>query len=237
MIRGIAVYGLITAAGSGTRMESTLSKQLMKIGSYTVLERSIRKLLKSKYIDSLVVVVKANEKKIIEDEIISKIKTDKKISLVEGSDSREKSTFCGLEFLKEKEGFVLMHDGARPFVSHKLIDKMIEEMKSNEALICGVKAKDTIKEIEKSLVNSTPDRSKLYMVQTPQIFDLTSIIRAYELYFKGDFKVTDDSSVYELLDRKVRLIDGEYTNIKITTKEDLLLAEILANMEDRDENR
>ncbi|MDO5718703.1 MAG: 2-C-methyl-D-erythritol 4-phosphate cytidylyltransferase [Tissierellia bacterium] len=234
MIDGKKVYAIIAAAGSGKRMNSNISKQIMKIGNMTIIERTISKFVKSKYVDEIIVVIKREEIKKIES-IISSIDSDKCISLKYGGDSREQSNYNGIKDLYG-DCIAVMHDGARPFIKTKDIDEMLEDFKDKSAMILAVPAKDTIKFVDNMKVESTPDRSRLYMVQTPQIFKLNILKKAYELYFKESLVVTDDSSLVEALGKKVFVKIGNYDNIKVTTSEDIKLAETIA-MEEDDENR
>lgn len=236
MYKNKSVNAIITAAGSGTRMGTRITKQFLKVGKMTILERTIRKILKSKYIDNIVLVIKKDEEKDI-CELINVINSNKTITLIYGGESREESTFNGIKAIDKNTDIVLMHDGARPFIKTELIDQMIEETDKHRAIICAVPAKDTIKIITNDMkVRSTPERSRLYMVQTPQIFDYTLILKAYESVNYNSSKITDDASLIEAIGEEVHVHPGDYNNIKITTDEDLKLANILAREED-DENR
>ncbi len=229
------VNAIITAAGSGSRMGIGITKQFLKVGDMTILERTIRKIINSKYIDRIALVIRKDEEKDI-CELIKSIDSKKTITLTFGGDSREESTFNGIKALDKNTDIVLMHDGARPFVKTELIDRMIETTDNHQAIICAVPAKDTIKVITHDMkVRSTPERSRLYMVQTPQIFDYKLILKAYESVNYASPKITDDASLVEAIGEEVYVHSGDYNNIKITTDEDLKLANILAQEEDNED--
>lgn len=236
MYKDRSVNAIITAAGSGTRMGTQITKQFIKVGKMTILERTIRKILNSKYIDNIILVIKKDEEKEING-LINGLNINKTITLTYGGNSREESTFNGIKSLDKNTDIVLMHDGARPFIRTELLDRMIEATDEHRAIICAVPAKDTIKIITNDMkVKSTPERSRLYMVQTPQIFDYKLILKAYESVDYNSSRITDDASLIEAIGEEVYVYHGDYNNIKITTNEDLVLANILAQEED-DENR
>lgn len=231
MIENIRVNAIITAAGSGSRMNLNRSKQFLEIGGITVLERTVRKFTRSKYVDSIYIVAKLEDFDFIEKEILSEVKTDKSISLIEGGSSREESTFCGLNAIKDPDSFVICHDSARPFVKASLIDKVIEEVLVHEAVITAVKEIDSVKRITNNFVDKSLDRSHIYRIQTPQAFTYTLLVESYRKHYntKG---LTDDSSYVEKNGHSIYVVEGSYENIKITTQNDLLYAKALAKEEE-----
>ena len=233
MIDKLEVYGIITAAGFGTRMKTDVSKQFLQIGKMTVLERTLRKFIGSKYIDEIIIVAREENFTFIKEEILAKYKSDK-ISLVKGGSSREESTLCGINSISNPNSIVITHDSARPFIKTDFIDKMIEEVRIKGAVISCVAEVDTIKEVIDNEVISTRDRTRLHRVQTPQGFTYGLIKQAMDK-FKGVDGLTDDSSFVEKNGGRVFVLQGSYDNIKITNNEDLKLANILAKEED-DEN-
>lgn len=215
---------IITAAGSSTRMNLTKNKLFLKIDeNFTVIEKTLSAFIGFKEIVEIILVTKK--------EFFNKFSRIKNsfpidIKLVEGGNSREESTFNGLLAVSTDSTYVLCHDGARPLVSKKIILNIIDELSNYDAVITAVKSKDTVKLVsEKNEVIKTLDRRFLYNIQTPQAFKKDLIINAYERYFKDNFFVTDDSAIIENLNVVVKVIDGEYSNIKITTKEDLIFVE------------
>ena len=124
---------------------------------------------------------------------------------------------------------IISHDAARPFIRREKILEAIESIGDYDGLVVSVAAKDTIKYVDDDMtVVNTPNRSHLYMAQTPQVFKYKAIKDAYKLVFDEQINVTDDSSLLEIVGKKVKIIKGDYSNIKITTKEDLLFGELIA---------
>ena len=157
----------------------------------------------------------------------------KNVKIAYGGKERQDSVYNGLKLLDEKCDVVLIHDGARPFVSDKIIDKSIEEAKEHKAIVVGVPVKDTIKVIDndKNIVD-TPNRSVLWAVQTPQTFDYNILIDAYKDAFKNKFYGTDDAMLVERIGYKVKMLEGSYNNIKITTQEDLNIGSQILRVQD-----
>ena len=146
---------------------------------------------------------------------------------------RQDSVYNGLKLLDKKCHVVLIHDGARPFVSDKIIDNCIEEAKNHKAVVVGVPVKDTIKVIDKDkYIVDTPNRSVLWAVQTPQTFDYNILIDSYKDAFKNGFYGTDDAMLVERIGYKVKMVEGSYNNIKITTQEDLNIGSQILSVQD-----
>lgn len=226
MIGNKKLGAVVLAAGSGLRMKSLVNKPYIKIGDKTVLEISMDTITSIKEIDKIILVIRKDDEVQVE-KIIKKY--DKDIEFVYGKETREKSTMAGLMALPKDFDLVLTHDGVRPFASKELYKKVIGKLKSYQAVITGTKAVDTIKLIrEDKTVEKTPDRDFLYQIQTPQAYDKNLLIGLYQKYFKSDKKITDDSQLFEIFtDKKVRVVEGEYTNIKITRPEDLIFAKAI----------
>lgn len=213
---------IITAAGSGNRMNSNIPKLEIKIHNKPIINYTVEKLANVDIFDEIILVT---SKELLE-EYKSRFKIFKNLEVVLGGDSREESTFKGLKALSVKSEIVLCHDGARPFVKEETILDSIDSAILNGSGVACVKTKDTIKLVSKNKVELTPNREKLYLVQTPQTFKTTLILKAYNTLF-NKVKTTDDSSFIEELGEEVYIIKGSYENIKITTKEDLLFAKML----------
>lgn len=229
------ISAIITAAGSGSRMNSIIPKQFIEIKGISIIERTLRKFYRLDIIDEIIVIIKKDE---IEYYNRLKEKYSDKIKMVIGGSSREESTYNGLLATDENTDIIICHDGVRPFVTEEIILNSIESMEYYNAVIVGVPVKDTIKSIKNdNTIAFTPVRKYLYNAQTPQVFKRNIILDAYERGFSENIQVTDDSSLMEIIGEKVKIIPGSYTNIKITTKEDLLFGEIIAKMEDEFENR
>ena len=220
---------VIVAAGTGSRMNMGLSKQFIKIEGKEVIAYTIEKFYNNPNIEDIVVVVKEEECEFFKKEILDKYNF-KNIKIAYGGKERQDSVYNGLKLLDEKCSFVLIHDGARPFVSDKIIKNSIEEVKNHKAIVVGVPVKDTIKVIDndKNIVD-TPNRSVLWAVQTPQTFDYNILLDAYDDAFKNGFYGTDDAMLVERIGYKVKMVEGSYNNIKITTQEDLTIGSKILN--------
>lgn len=212
---------VIVAAGTGSRMNMGINKQFIKLEGKEIIAYTIEKFYNNSNIEDIVVVVKEDESEFFKKEILDKYNF-KNIKIAYGGKERQDSVYNGLKSLDEKCDVVLIHDGARPFVSDKIIDNCIEEAKEHKAIVVGVPVKDTIKVIDsdKNIVD-TPNRSVLWAVQTPQTFDYNILIDAYKDAFKNGFYGTDDAMLVERIGHKVKMVEGSYNNIKITTQEDL----------------
>lgn len=226
------VTAIITAAGNGTRMNSDINKLYIEIAGIPVLSRTIEAFQRCQEVDSIILVV--NEKdinfckhKIVEHYNFSKVKT-----LVSGGNERQNSVYKGLCAVREDCRIVLVHDGARPFVTNKNIVDCINAAKIYGACGVGVRLKDTIKICDQQgFVVSTPDRNILWSIQTPQGFAYNIIKDAHERAIKSNYIGTDDMVLVERLGTPVKIIEGNYQNIKITTPEDLVIGEsIISNL-------
>ena len=222
----------IVAAGTGSRMNMGINKQFIKLEGKEIIAYTIEKFYNNSNIEDIVVVVKEDESEFFKKEILDKYNF-KNVKIAYGGKERQDSVYNGLKLLDEKCDVVLIHDGARPFVSDKIIDKSIEEAKEHKAIVVGVPVKDTIKVIDndKNIVD-TPNRSVLWAVQTPQTFDYNILIDAYKDAFKNKFYGTDDAMLVERIGYKVKMLEGSYNNIKITTQEDLNIGSQILRVQD-----
>lgn len=217
---------IILGAGNGTRMKSEKSKLLLEIGSKTVIERSVDAFLSVSDIDEIIVV--ARERDV---EIYSELLTDERISFVIGGATRQQSVKNAVETVDDAH-LIIIHDGARPLIKCEDIEKTIRAAEEFSAAAVGVYVKDTIKIVDKQgFVESTPDRSTLFAVQTPQIFDFDLYKSAMQKADEQGLDFTDDCQLVELCGGKVKMVEGSYSNIKITTPDDIALAENLLKNE------
>ena len=223
---------VIVAAGTGSRMKMGINKQFIKLEEKEIIAYTIEKFYNNSNIEDIVVVVKEDESEFFKKEILDKYNF-KNIKIAYGGKERQDSVYNGLKSLDKKCDVVLIHDGARPFVSDKIIDNCIEEVKEHKAIVVGVPVKDTIKIIDndKNIVD-TPNRSVLWAVQTPQTFDYNILIDAYKDAFKSGFYGTDDAMLVERIGYKVKMVEGSYNNIKITTQEDLSVGSQILKIQD-----
>lgn len=207
-------------------MKTKDSKLLLKINGKTVLERSVNAFLNISDVDEVIVV--AREKDI---PAFSDILTDERVSFVVGGDTRQQSVMNAVDVIDDCE-LIIIHDGARPLIKSEDIENTIRAAKENKAAAVGVFVKDTVKVVDKNgFVVSTPDRSTLFSVQTPQIFDFELYKNAAQNAREKGFDFTDDCQLVESFNQKVKTIVGSYSNIKITTPDDIVLAENLLKNE------
>jgi 2-C-methyl-D-erythritol 4-phosphate cytidylyltransferase len=216
---------LIVAAGKGARMGSKISKQFLQINEKPILYYTIKSFVECNKIDAIALVLAEEDIEYVKREILGKYELNKVTVLAAGGKERQQSVLKGLKAL-DNCGIVVIHDGARPFVSRDTIEKGIVYAEEYGAAACGVKPKDTIKVIDNEGFSlSTPDRDSLISVQTPQCFNFDLILKCHEKSELEGFKATDDTMVAEHYGNKVFLYEGDYKNIKITTPEDMLIGE------------
>lgn len=218
---------IVLAAGSGKRMNSKVHKQYLIIQDRPVLYYSL-KAFEDSAVDEIVLVVGKGEEKFCRKEIVDKYGISKVKAIVEGGKERYHSVFEGLKQTSDAD-YVLIHDGARPFVNQDIIRRCMQEVQKYQACVVGMPVKDTIKIAdEEGYAKQTPDRKNVWMIQTPQTFSYALIYEAYEEMLKTeDAAITDDAMVLERTEgKKSKLIEGSYRNIKITTPEDLLIANV-----------
>lgn len=217
---------IVLAAGQGKRMGTKVQKQFLELNGKPVLYYSLAAFEASPLIDEIVLVTSKDQIAYCREEIVGKYGISKVKTVTEGGAERYLSVWNGLKLLSG-DGFVFIHDGARPFVSGEMIERAYETVSVCEACVIGMPVKDTIKIAdEEGFAAQTPKRSLVWMVQTPQVFSLPLIKKAYaDLIADGRSDVTDDAMVVEsMTDKMVKLVEGSYENIKITTPEDLEIA-------------
>lgn len=218
---------IVLAAGSGKRMNSKVHKQYLIIQDRPVLYYSL-KAFEDSAVDEIVLVVGKGEEEFCRKEIVDKYGISKVKAIVEGGKERYHSVFEGLKQTSDAD-YVLIHDGARPFVNQDIIRRCMQEVQKYQACVVGMPVKDTIKIADEGgYAKQTPDRKNVWMIQTPQTFSYALIYEAYEEMLKTeDAAITDDAMVLERTKgKKSKLIEGSYRNIKITTPEDLLIANV-----------
>lgn len=224
---------IITSAGSGRRMNSNINKPFLEIEGKKIIERTLDTIVGIEEFDEIILVIRREDEDIIKDILKN---YDRKIKYVYGSDTREKSTFEGLKALNKKTQLVLTHDGVRPFASRELFYKTLDELREYKAVVSATKTKDTVKIVDENmLVDFTPHRDFVYNIQTPQAFDKNILFSMYKKYVDSEFMITDDSQLFEFFNRQeaVKVVEGEYFNIKITTNEDILFADAYIETQNR----
>ena len=224
-------YAVIPAAGSGSRMKSNRNKQFLDLSGIPVIVRTLLVFQKSSLISGIVISTRDFEKAEL-IELCKKYNITKLIGIVTGGSTRQKSVRNSLLFLAEKitsgDSYVLIHDGARPFVNDDIIVRCADCVVSKKACGAGVLVKDTIKQAgSENVIEKTLDRSNLWAIQTPQAFALSEILELHNKAVADGVDFTDDTALFEYYGHKAFMVEGSYNNIKITTPEDLLLGEII----------
>ena len=232
MFKGNFVSVIVTAAGSGTRMVGHENKLWINLKGKKVLERTLENLLSSSIPDELILVVSDSLRLRVESELLPRIHLGFPVKLVPGGKERQDSMYNGLGALDSRSTLVVSHDGARPFVDERMLRETLEALENYGGAVVGVPCKDTIKVVrEKGEVVATPNRKHLYAIQTPQAFRRETLEKAYAIAKEEDIRVTDDASLVEKIGVPVKVVLGSYDNIKITTPEDILLAELILKEE------
>lgn len=229
----MSVSAIVVAAGKGTRLKTKVSKALVKIDSVPVVIYCLKALSSHPLVKEIIVVANSFNlqgiKRSIKRYSIGKVK-----EVVLGGAQRNNSVCNGLKAIGPKAEIILVHDAARPFIDKKTVSSVIKEARNSGAAIVGVPVKATIKGVrcqvlgvrKKYVVSETLDRSGVWEIQTPQVFRRDLLLKAYEKF--GDYSATDDSMLVEKLGVKVSVVLGSYNNIKITTPEDLVIAQAIA---------
>lgn len=219
---------IVLAGGSGRRMGTQTHKQYLLVGGREVLYYSLKAFQDSEYIDEIILVAGAGEEQFCRETFVEKYGLSKVTGIVAGGKERYHSVWNGLQKVRN-QGYVFVHDGARPFVDEDIIRRGYESVTEHGACVAGMPSKDTIKMVgTDGIVTGTPPREMLWLVQTPQVFCAELLKEAYRrLMEEGDSSVTDDAMVVErYMNRPVAMYQGSYKNIKITTPEDLEVAEV-----------
>ena len=218
---------IVLAAGQGKRMHSKIQKQFLEIGGKPILYYSMECFQKSPLIQDIILVTGEDMISYCQSEIVEKYGFTKVCKVTAGGKERYDSVYAGLLCCQDTD-YVYIHDGARPFVTEEMIQRGYEAVKRTNACVMGMPSKDTVKLADPSgYIKETPDRKIVWNIQTPQIFSYDLIRGAYESIRKKDMSnVTDDDMVVEQeTGTKILLVEGSYQNIKITTPEDLAVAE------------
>lgn len=221
------VSAIVPAGGKGRRMGQSQNKQYLELKGVPILAHTWRVLARLTYVKEIILVVADGEQDYCRRKVVDPFKDGTKIEIkiVVGGAERQDSVYQGLKASNEKLPLVMIHDGARPLVTKSIIDKTYKEAIYSGAAVCGVPVKDTIKIVRNNKVIKTPERDKLWAVHTPQIFTRELINQAYNEAVRDGFMGTDDSSLVERLNTKPVMVKSSYNNFKITTPEDMTLAE------------
>ena len=224
---------VVLSGGSGKRMGADVPKQYMELYGHPLIYYAL-KAFEDSFVDEIVLVCGAGDEEMCRREIVDKYALKKVKKIVCGGRERYHSVMNGVKAVSADADYIFIHDGARPFISGSVLEGVLEDVKKYGASIVSVPAKDTVKIAdENGFVKATPYRKSVWQMQTPQVFYAALIKKAYEILEKEEealiekgVEISDDAMIVELLtDTKVHLYKGEYTNIKITTPEDMAYAE------------
>lgn len=219
---------IMPAGGAGRRLKAGTAKQYLNLNGLPVLVHSLKAFDQAVEVDEIILVVPERDVKFVREEIIIKNDLRKVAKIIAGGDERQDSVRNGLAAVNGNCDIVLVHDGVRPFVTGAMIGRVVEVAREFRAAVIGVPAKDTIKETDDNdLVMKTVPRRNLWITQTPQAFQFAVLQKAYEAAYLDKFYGTDDASLVERIGVPVKMVAGSYENIKITTPEDLIIAEAL----------
>lgn len=241
---------IVLAAGQGSRMKSGVAKQYMLLGDKPLIWYALHAVEESSVIDDCILVTGAEDIFYVQKEIVAKYGFHKVTAVVAGGKERYDSVYNGLQAaagkaeaqgrenscVPNRDGYIFIQDGARPFLTEGILRRCLAEVERTGACVAGMPVKDTIKLADaEGCAAGTPDRTRLWQIQTPQVFESALITEAYgrlmrekENLTAAGVKITDDAGVVELLmERPVKLVEGSYRNIKVTTPEDLVVAEAL----------
>lgn len=222
---------IVLAAGQGKRMRSDVQKQYLLLRDMPLIYYAL-KTFQDSFVDEVILVVGKGEEDYCRTEIAEKYHFTKIKKIVEGGKERYHSVASGLKAI-DGDGYVFIHDGARPFVTQEILERAYDAVKEYHACVVGMPVKDTIKIADgQHFAKYTPDRATLWQVQTPQVFTIELARKAYDILLEKEeelkmqsIRITDDAMVVEtLLHHPVKLVEGSYENIKITTPEDLRIA-------------
>ncbi|MGG2094212.1 2-C-methyl-D-erythritol 4-phosphate cytidylyltransferase [Bacillus sp. S13(2024)] len=214
---------IIPAAGQGKRMGAGKNKLFLQIDSVPIIIHTLRAFEKDEQCKHVILAINEEERSYFEG-LLQTYHIQKDIQLIQGGCERQDSVYNALMYVRDVE-YVLIHDGARPFVTKKMIEDVLQMAKEKGASICAVPVKDTIKKVTHDIVVETVERSHLQAVQTPQGFRVPILLEAHESAKQAGFLGTDDASLVERIPKEVGVVGGSYHNIKVTTPEDLVIAE------------
>ena len=221
------VVAIVLAAGKGTRMQSEMPKQYIPLLGKPILFYSLKAFEESS-VDNVILVTGKEEQEYCKKEIVERYGFQKVIHIVEGGAERYNSVYQGLLMAKGAD-YVLIHDGARPLITVDIIDRAIQAVKTNGACVVGMPVKDTIQLVNQNqIIESTPVRNRTWLAQTPQCFEYSLAFSSYcKAIEQKDSTITDDAMVImRYSNKEVSMIEGSYKNMKVTTPEDILLAEL-----------
>ncbi|MBI5657399.1 MAG: 2-C-methyl-D-erythritol 4-phosphate cytidylyltransferase [Geobacter sp.] len=221
------VIALIPAAGMGKRMGAGINKQYLLVAGIPIVAHTIAVFESSPLVDEIYIISPLDEIPYCRSEVVEAHGFAKVRAIVPGGAERQHSVLNGLRAVVSPadDDLVLIHDGVRPFVTKEIIERAIDVARQADGALVAVPVKDTIKVVVNGTIRETPPRANLWQAQTPQAFRYGIIRDAHERAATEEFLGTDDTSLVERLGKEVKVVMGDYRNIKITTPEDMILAE------------
>jgi 2-C-methyl-D-erythritol 4-phosphate cytidylyltransferase len=220
-VTGLFVTAIIPAAGKGLRFGGKVNKQFLEVQGHPILFYTLRAFEASDLINEIILVVPEDWIEVVSVTILQKYKLEKKYKILAGGKERYHSVQHGLNAANPQTDIVLIHDAVRPLIRTSLIDKAIIAGQEFQAVVLGLPVKDTVKVVQNGFVKNTVDRSLLWSIQTPQVFDFKLLRKAYQKIDDLKIPVTDDAMLVEAFGVPVKIIDGDPINQKITSPEDL----------------
>lgn len=219
---------VIPVAGQGKRMQSDINKQFMLLQGMPIIVHTLRIFQAATIINEIVLICGPGEEQYYKQEVLRDYGITKPVTVVTGGKERQDSVYYGLQSISEVNCYVMIHDGVRPLVTLDLISRMAEEVVLTGAVVAGVPVKDTIKRTDAGgYIIDTVQRENLWQIQTPQAFELGLVKQAHERARAEAFYGTDDATLLERQGVGIKIIYGSYENIKITTPEDIVVAETI----------
>lgn len=220
------VSAIVVAAGSGSRMKAGRNKQYLYLNGTPILAHTLRAFEKCSAIDEVVLVISGQDEELCKREVLGPNKFQKVKAIAFGGETRQESMYNGLMRVHPNSEIIVTHDGARPLIHPRTLTQCVEETMIHGATVVAVPVKETIKVVNEDLtVVDTPQRAQLWSVQTPQTFRKSLLVEAHQKATQDGFIGTDDAMLVERMGHPVKIVKGYYENIKITTPEDLILAE------------
>jgi 2-C-methyl-D-erythritol 4-phosphate cytidylyltransferase len=227
------VGAVIVGAGEGRRMSGRGRKQFAKVGGKPVIAYTLEVFEQSQLVDHIVLVIPRDSTDWVKEEVVEAYGFKKVHGLAYGGETRQQSVFNGLKALKDKTKAVVIHDAVRPLVSETLIQRVLEASRKSGAAITGVPPRDTVKKVESGQIVGTLDRRLLWLAQTPQSFRYDIILDAHKRAQGDRTEATDDAELVEKYGTKVVMAVGSYSNLKITSDEDMPMFEYFLRQENR----
>jgi 2-C-methyl-D-erythritol 4-phosphate cytidylyltransferase len=227
------VAAIIVAAGSGVRMGASVPKQFIEIAGKPILQHTLERFEACTWVTDVCVILPAAFVDLYRVKILE-WGISKLAAVTVGGAERHQSVLAGLEALSDDTEIVMIHDGVRPFVSDRILRESIDAARQFGAVVVGLPPKDTIKQADYPMITQTLDRNHLIQAQTPQTFRTEVIRRAYQFAGESGHYSTDDAALVEQMGGEVVVVNGDWKNIKITSPEDLIIAEAFLEQENAD---